>query len=75
MQKENSSLNITITADIADIPKEKWDELFGLDTIESYGYHKALQDSELKEFSIYYLLAKRNNTLVAIIPFFVMDFS
>ena len=75
MQKENSSLNITITADIADIPKEKLDELFGLDTIESYGYHKALQDSELKEFSIYYLLAKRNNTLVAIIPFFVMDFS
>jgi predicted N-acyltransferase len=75
MEKENSPLNITITADIADIPKEKWDELFGPDTIESYGYHKALQESELKEFSIYYLLAKHNNALVAIIPFFVMDFS
>lgn len=74
MEKRNSPLNITITGDISDIPNERWDELFG-DIIESYGYHKALQESQLKEFSIYYLLIKRGETLVAVLPFFVMDFS
>lgn len=75
MPKEKPMLNFTITNTICDIPKEKWDELFGEDLIESYGYHKTLEESDLEEFSIRYLLAKRDHNIVAIVPFFTMDFS
>jgi len=67
-------LAFSITSTIKDIPKAYWDNLFGQSLIESYGYQKTLEEANLKEFSLGYLLAKRQEKLVAIIPFFSMAF-
>ncbi|MCK9614490.1 MAG: GNAT family N-acetyltransferase [Candidatus Omnitrophica bacterium] len=75
MQETNSPLTFAIVDTINTIPQKDWERLSPKDTIENYGYHKTLEESRLKEFSIFYLTAKRNNALVAIIPFFTMDFS
>jgi len=75
MYKNEVGLEFYIVDKIKDIPEEDWNRLFGPDLIEGYGYHQALQESHLKEFSFYYLLAKRDNSLIAIIPFFTTNFS
>ena len=72
---KNSGLEYSILTSINDIPSNYWDNLFGKDIIEGYGYHKTLEESHLKEFSFYYLVAKRNQKIVAIFPFFTTDFS
>jgi predicted N-acyltransferase len=68
-------LKFTILNTLRDIPRETWDSIFPEDVIESYGYQKTLEESDLKEFSILYLTGKRGDKIVAIIPFFIMDFS
>ncbi|MGA2775413.1 MAG: GNAT family N-acetyltransferase [Candidatus Omnitrophota bacterium] len=72
---KNSGLEYLILTSINDIPSNDWDNLFGKDIIEGYGYHKTLEESHLREFSFYYLIAKRNQKIVAIFPFFTTDFS
>ena len=72
---KNSGLEYSILASINDIPNEDWEHLFGKDAIEGYGYHKTLEESHLKEFSFYYLIAKRNQKIAAIFPFFTTEFS
>jgi len=69
------NFTFTITQTITDIPQQDWDRIFSPDIIESYGYHKIIQESQLKEFSIYYLLAKEKGQTRAIIPFFTEEFS
>jgi predicted N-acyltransferase len=75
MSDKKSPLNFSIVNTISETPKEKWDELFGVDIVEGYGYQKTLEESYLKEFSFGYLLVKRNEDIVAILPFFIMNFS
>ncbi|MBI4982837.1 MAG: GNAT family N-acetyltransferase [Candidatus Omnitrophica bacterium] len=74
MQIENN-LSFSISNSVNDILETEWNRLFDESVIEGFGYHKTLEESNLKEFSIHYLLAKRNNKLTAIIPFFTCDFS
>jgi predicted N-acyltransferase len=74
MQKVNE-LNFYILDTINQIPQPDWNNLFGSDIIESYGYHKTLEESGLDEFSIHYLVGKRGQETIAIVPFFTMDFS
>ena len=63
MREKGSALEFSITGSIMDIPRAEWDRLFGQGLIEGYGYHKTVEDAQLKEFSLYYLLAKRNGRL------------
>lgn len=72
---DNDHLYFSFTSTIKDIPPKIWDELFGKEIIEGYGYHKTLEESGLKEFDLRYLLAKRGKDIVAIAPFFITDFS
>lgn len=74
MKAPESPLTFTITDNLKDIPQHEWDNLFGEDLIESYGYQKTLEESNLQEFSFGYLLAKRGNSPVAVIPFFITEF-
>ena len=74
MQPTNSPLAFSITDSLKNIPQEDWDNLFGKDLIESYGYQKTLEESKLQEFSFRYLLARRSYSLNAIIPFFITSF-
>jgi predicted N-acyltransferase len=71
----NTGLTCSITHTINDIPKEDWDRLFGKDNIEGWGFHKAIEESHLVNFSFRYLLVHRNAALVCIIPLFITDFS
>lgn len=75
MTANTQRLSFTISRTIKDIPETDWNRLFGEDLIESYGYQKALEESGLKEFSFGYLIGRRENKPVIILPFFVMDFS
>lgn len=75
MQNNDQELIFNITDTINAISKDDWERLFPKEVIEGYGYHKTLEESSLKEFSMFYLTAKRADNLVAIIPFFTMDFS
>ena len=72
---KKSGLEYSILTSINDIPAKDWNDLFKKDIIEGYGYHKTLEESHLKEFSFYYLVAKRGQKIVAIFPFFTTDFS
>lgn len=74
MQGLKSELTFFIINSLKEIPQPEWDNLFGKDLIESYGYQKTLEESGLKEFSFGYIIAKRNNALAAIIPFFISEF-
>lgn len=75
MQKDKAGLNFFISRSIRDIPQQDWDNLFGEELIESYGYLKTLEEGGTEEFSFGYLLGKRQNQTVLILPFFTMDFS
>jgi len=70
-----TNLTFIITRNISDIPRKDWERLFGADIIESYGYHKIIQDAQLKDFNIYFILIKDINSIQAIIPFFTEEFS
>jgi hypothetical protein len=49
MPNKNHNLQFVMTKTIKDIPQDCWDKLFGQDIIESYGYHKTLEESNLME--------------------------
>ncbi len=75
MALNTQQLSFTISRTINDIAEDDWNGLFGKNLIESYGYQQALEESKLKEFSFGYLIGRRENKPVIILPFFVMDFS
>ncbi|MDO8662855.1 MAG: GNAT family N-acetyltransferase [Candidatus Omnitrophota bacterium] len=68
-------LNFSIAKSLNEIPRQEWDNLFGEELIESYGYLKTLEAGGVKEFAFGYLVGKRNSHIVLILPFFIMDFS
>ena len=75
MQADNQSINFRITKTIDEVPPEICNGLFGNDVIEGWGYHKAFESSNIKEFKLEYLLAEKNGQVVAIVPFFITNFS
>lgn len=68
-------LRFFVSQTIQDIPQQDWERLFGREIIEGWGYHKTIEEARLKGFSLYYLIAKRSDTLTAVFPFFITDFS
>jgi len=75
MKEVNRELSFSIAKTINDIPRQEWDSLFGKELIESYGYLKTLQDNGVEEFSFGYLVGKKNDNTILILPFFIMNFS
>ncbi len=75
MEEAGSGLDFSIAKSLNEIPQKAWDDLFGKELIESYGYQKTLEEGGVKEFSFGYLVGKRENLIILILPFFIMDFS
>jgi len=75
MEEANPALSFSTAKGLKDIPRQDWDQLFGEELIESYGYLKTLEDGGTEELSFGYLVGKRSNRIVLILPFFIMDFS
>jgi len=67
-------LNYNISDRISELPQQDCDRLFR-GAIEGYGYHKTLEESQLREFNLKYLLIRRGEKLIGIIPFFIVEFS
>lgn len=70
-----SPLEFVIVPSLKDIPESDWDALFEPRIIEGYQYQKTLEEASLKEFTFGYLLGKRQEKIVFILPFFIMDFA
>jgi len=75
MQRPEPGLKFSLLKTIKDISPPVWNNLFGERLIESYGYQKTLEEDGTQEFSFGYLTGERNNRIVFILPFFIMDFS
>ena len=67
-------LHCTCVDTINSIKKEDWNDFFG-SRPEGYWFYETLEQSRLSEFSFHYLLAYRQQHLIAILPFFTADFS
>jgi predicted N-acyltransferase len=59
---------------IDQIAKKDWDTVFG-DIPESYAFYKALANSDLGEFTFFYLVIYSDNEIVLIAPLFSADFN
>lgn len=75
MREKTNNLILSTTNTAKDITQEDWDRLFGANCLDSRNYHITLEESKMPEFNLGYLLAKENDQLKVIIPFFTMDFS
>ena len=69
-----SKINYKIFDTIDKIDQKDWDAVFG-DIPESYPFYKALGNSELLEFTFYYLVIYRDDEIVLIAPLFSADFN
>ncbi|MDD5477434.1 MAG: GNAT family N-acetyltransferase [Candidatus Omnitrophica bacterium] len=56
------------------IEEKDWDAVFG-DIPESYPFYRALANSELPDFTFYYLVIYRDTEIVFITPLFATDFN
>lgn len=70
-----AKIEYTVADTINAIPRDEWDSAFPEYVIEGWGYHKAIEESGIKEFKLGYILAKEGNKIVGILPFFTCDFS
>lgn len=75
MSNKKTPLNFSASPSIKSTCEEEWNSLFGGDIIEGWGYHKNFEEAGVREFSLGYLLARRDQKLAAILPFFTVDFS
>jgi len=69
------NLRLVIVKQVKDIPRQQWDEIFPGDTIEGYTYYRALDESNLPLFSLYYAIVYQNDRILCIAPFFITNFS
>jgi predicted N-acyltransferase len=70
--KNMSDVRYRIVDSILKINRGDWDSVFG-NIPEGYDFYHALEKSNLKEFSFYYLILYRNENILSIAPLFVAD--
>ncbi len=74
MQVNSERLKFKILDNIDKISRKDWDVVFG-EIPESYSFYRALENSDLAEFSFYYLVIYRDDEIVLIAPLFLTDFN
>lgn len=67
-------LKTRVFGKISEIPREDWDSVYP-DVIESYDFFRALDESNLGEFSFYYVMVYERSKPVGSTVFFMMDYS
>ncbi len=68
-----SSLKIKVVRKIEEIPPQEWLNVFPR-VLENYYFFKTLDESNLEQFSFFYILVYDNNTPVGAISCFTMNF-
>jgi predicted N-acyltransferase len=66
--------NYKISDSVEDIEKKEWDLIFG-DIPEGYDFFKAVEKSNLEQYSFCYILIYKGTSLALIAPLFVTDFN
>ena len=69
-----SGLRIKIARKIEEIPAQDWNKTYPF-AVENYYFFKALDESNLSQFSFFYILVYDNGTPVGAANCFIMDFS
>ena len=67
-------LKIRIARKIAELSVDEWNKVFP-DVAESYYFFKSIDESEFEQFSFYYILVYREDSLVGATPCFLMQYS
>jgi predicted N-acyltransferase len=71
--REMDEIQHRIVNSIRKINRDDWDSVFG-SIPEGYDFYLTLENSNLKEFSFYYLLLYRDGHILFVAPLFVADF-
>ena len=71
---KRTSLKTRVTRKISDIPACDWNKVFP-DTLESYGFFKTLDESDIGQFSFYYIMVYEGKTPVGAMACFLVDYS
>ena len=66
--------NYKIFNSVTKIDKKTWDDFFG-DIPEGYEFFQAIEESNIREFSLSYIVIYEKGTPVLIAPFFIADFN
>ena len=68
------SLRTRVTSRISDIPADDWNKVFP-DVLEGYDFYKTLDESNLEQFSLCYIMVYDRNKPVGATTCFVMNYS
>lgn len=68
------ALKTKVTRRISDIPAGDWNRVFP-DVLESYDFFRALDDSDLEQFQLYYIMAYDRNVPVGATACFIVNYS
>ncbi|MDD5496123.1 MAG: GNAT family N-acetyltransferase [Candidatus Omnitrophica bacterium] len=71
---KRSSLKTKVTRKITDVPAGDWNKVFP-DVLESYDFFRTLDESNLTQFSFYYLMVYERNSPVGATVCFMLDYS
>ncbi len=67
-------INTKVVRKISDIPAGDWNQIFP-DVLESYDFFKTLDESNLEQFSFYYIMVYDRSVPVGAAPCFIMNYS
>lgn len=71
---KKSAFKTRVVRRIEEIPRQDWDGIFP-NTLESYGFFKTLDESNLEQFFFYYILVYNNKRLVGATACFLVNYS
>lgn len=71
---KRSALKTRVLRKISDIPPGHWNDVFP-DVLESYDFFKTLDDSNLQQFSFYYIVVYAGKTPVGATACFMLNYS
>jgi len=71
---KRTALKTRVTRKITDIPAADWNKVFP-DILESYGFYKTLDESDMGQFSFYYIMVYEGKTPVGATACFMVDYS
>ncbi len=73
-RRKKLGLKTKVVKKISDIPVGDWNKVFP-DVLESYDYFKTLDESNLGQFSFYYIMVYHRATPICAAPCFLMNYS
>ncbi len=71
---KKSAFSVRVAKRISDIPENEWKKVYP-DVLESYNFFKNLDEANLDQFALHYIMVYDRKTPVAAAPFFLLNYS